>query len=264
MYMGAGGLTFGGGSGAGFTIGSKMSPAGTDTRQANRYEGQSYCPAGQQVVQQGSTPHAPKYIGGPTSTPFVYCKPIPAPAPAAPAPAPTYTTTISPTFQQAFKAAVSPVIQVTADSPGAQIGATTSQVAPGGQQAEGGSSGADIDQLLAEQRAFQDRLEARAAEQRAYERQRADEREAAAQLERDRLQSERDEAIAADQVRLPAVQPTRQFLPIASPMGPAADVVEAPPADADNTALYIAGAIAVLLVGGYAVSQQRAPRRKSK
>lgn len=59
------------------------------------------------------------------------------PSPTGPQPSPT---TISPTFQQAFTAAVSPTIQVTTDSPGARVGATTIQEAGGGQYAAGGGT----------------------------------------------------------------------------------------------------------------------------
>ena len=260
-------------------IGHRMSTqsygAGAE-RQANRYDGTSSCPAGQQVVSHGSTQHAAKYIGGPTSTPYVYCKPIPAAAPvAAPvAPAPRYITTISPTFQQAFTPQISPTIQVTADSPGAQVSSATQQTAPGGQQAEGGSSGggADLDaiaQLLAEQREFQAAAEARQLEQQMYERARSEERAAADRRERDRIEYERELALEdeerarlEDEKRFTTEVPApTQFFPIAAPMGPAAapaaELPSAEPAADDNTALYVALGVGLLLVGGYAYTKQR-------
>ena len=63
-----------------------------------------------------------------------------APAPGTPT-APGATTAISPVMQQAFTPMISPTIQVTTDSPGARIGATTTQRAGGGQYAAGGGAG---------------------------------------------------------------------------------------------------------------------------
>ena len=171
-----------------YRIGSRQGvPGGTSTRDASRYSGTA-CPPGNVLVRRETQPRSPRFIGDTTSDEFVYCRPAPLAAPMmAPAPAgPVYTTTISPTFQQAFTPQISPTIQVTADSPGAQVGATTQQTAPGGQQAEGGGAGADVDaisRLLAEQRAFQSELDERQREQRAYERTRAEEREAAQDVE---------------------------------------------------------------------------------
>ena len=63
-----------------------------------------------------------------------------APVPISPT-APPSTTTVSPVMQQAFTPQISPTIQVTTDSPGARIGATTTQRAGGGQYAAGGGAG---------------------------------------------------------------------------------------------------------------------------
>ena len=63
-----------------------------------------------------------------------------APAPSTPT-APPAPTTISPVMQQAFTPMISPTIQVTTDSPGARIGATTTQRAGGSQYAAGGGAG---------------------------------------------------------------------------------------------------------------------------
>ena len=72
-------------------------------------------------------------------------QPGPTGAPSGPGPAelatPGMVTAISPTFQQAFTPQISPTIQVTTDSPGARIGATTVQRAGGGQYAAGGGAG---------------------------------------------------------------------------------------------------------------------------
>ena len=129
-----------------YRIGSRMSPQGYGAgaeRQASRYEGQSHCPPGQVVVSHGSTPIRAAYIGAPTTSPFVYCKPQPVYAPAAPAPVagPVYTTTISPVLQTEVSPMISPVFQQVQDSPGATQAATPTMVAPGGMEAEGGSSG---------------------------------------------------------------------------------------------------------------------------
>lgn len=184
------------------------------TSIANRYEGTSACPAGQEATRRGSTYHAAKYIGGPTSTPWVECKPIPAPV-AAPAPVvagPTYTTTISPVLQTEISPQISPVFQQVQDSPGAVQSATTEMIAPGGMEAEGGGAAPadsgngtqamlDFMRLQSEQEA-QRRAEDAAA--RELERREQTARDAAfqqAQLdfqrEQARLQQERQAAIDA-------------------------------------------------------------------
>jgi len=194
---------------------------------------------------------------------------------------PTYTTTISPVMQQAFTPQISPTIQVTTDSPGAQVGATTQQTAPGGQQAEGGGSGADVDaiaRLLESQRAFQDELDRRAQEQREHELVRAAEREAADRRERERDERERIAVMEAEERQrleeppmiTPAVMPgSGQFIPLEAPMRPGPELVidrgqpvepVEPEAEAPNTMLIIAIAGAVLLIGGYAYSRQRRKR----
>ncbi len=130
-----------------YRIGSRMSPQGYGAgaeRQANRYEGTSSCPPGQVVVSHGSTPIRAAYIGAPTTSPFVYCKPQPVyrPAPApAPVAGPTYTTTISPVLQTEVSPMISPVFQQVQDSPGATQAGAPTMVAPGGMEAEGGSAG---------------------------------------------------------------------------------------------------------------------------
>ncbi len=72
-------------------------------------------------------------------------QPAPVGAPSGPGPAelatPGMVTAISPTFQQAFTPMISPTIQVTTDSPGARVGATTVQRAGGGQYATSGGAG---------------------------------------------------------------------------------------------------------------------------
>ncbi len=257
------------------TTGFFGSRSATSTRDASRYPGTA-CPPGNVVVSRETQPRSPRFIGDKTSEEFVYCRPAPAAAPApAPAPVsgPVYTTTISPVMQQAFTPQISPTIQVTSDSPYAQVGATTQQTAPGGQQAEGGGSGADVDaiaRLLESQRAFQDELDRRAAEQREYELGRTLEREAADQRERDRDELERIAVMEAEErqrleeaIRLPQEVPAPQFLPVAAPMRPASEIVidrgqpVEPEAEVPNTMLIIAVAGAVLLIGGYAYSQRR-------
>ena len=250
------------------TTGFFGSRSATSTRDASRYPGTA-CPPGNVVVSRETQPRSPRFIGDKTSEEFVYCRPAPAAAPApAPAPVsgPVYTTTISPVMQQAFTPQISPTIQVTSDSPYAQVGATTQQTAPGGQQAEGGGSGADVDaiaRLLESQRAFQDELDRRAAEQREYELGRTLEREAADQRERDRDELERIAVMEAEErqrleeaIRLPQEVPAPQFLPVAAPMRPASEIVidrgqpVEPEAEVPNTMLIIAVAGAVLLIGG--------------
>jgi len=259
------------------------SRSATSTRDASRYPGTS-CPPGNVLVRRETQPRSPRFIGDKTSDDFVYCRPAPAAAPVrAPAPVsgPTYTTTISPVMQQAFTPQISPTIQVTTDSPGAQVGATTQQTAPGGQQAEGGGSGADVDaiaRLLESQRAFQDELDRRAQEQREHELVRAAEREAADRRERERDERERIAVMEAEERQrleeppmiTPAVMPgSGQFIPLEAPMRPGPELVidrgqpvepVEPEAEAPNTMLIIAIAGAVLLIGGYAYSRQRRKR----
>lgn len=131
-----------------FRIGSRSSSgAGYGTgasRDANRYPGTA-CPPGQVVVSRGADHHAPKYIGGPTSSPYVFCKEPPpraAPAPPPPVAGPTYTTTISPVLQTEVSPQISPVFQQTQDSPGAVQAGTPTQYKPGGMEATGGGSAA--------------------------------------------------------------------------------------------------------------------------
>lgn len=220
----------------GFRIGSRSSTgAGYGTgaaRSANRYEGTA-CPPGEVVVARGADRHAPKYIGGPTSRPYVYCRPLAAPVAAPQQQAPPQpvqiTTTVSPVLQTEVSPQISPVFQQTQDSPGAVQAGSPTQFKPGGMEATGGGSapgGGDAmleflriqseqdaarraeesarreqerrDRLAREER---EREERRAFEQRQLDLQRQEQERAEAarqqQLEMQRLDQERRDAEAA-------------------------------------------------------------------
>lgn len=264
---------------------------------ANRYEGTSACPAGQTVTARGSTQHAPKFIGGPTSTPWVECKPIPAPAPTpAPAPVagPTYTTTISPVLQTEISPQISPVFQQVQDSPGSVQAATPTMIAPGGMEAEGGSAGGNGSAAMLEFMRAQSEQDAaqRQADTAAREAERRD-REAReyafqqAQLdfqrEQARLQTERQAAIdagAAEQAaQLEAQYQAAQtewettratpggFVSTAVMPGRTmiAPEVPAPILEGPQNIpipLVVAG-VAVLAIGGYFYMRKSAPKRKT-
>lgn len=254
------------------------------TSYASRYEGQSTCPAGQQVTARGSTQHAPKYIGGPTSTPWVECKPIPvvaAPAPA-PAPAPIITTTISPVLQTEVSPQISPVFAQMQASPGATQAATTTQVQPGDMTANVPSAGGGADQSTAEIIEFlraeadidRQRREAETAQAEADRRARAAEEVAqadrqaqidakwrAANEESQRLYAESANRAATTQpetatafVATPSIMPGREMVGFEEP---SEIVIDRGQPQAPNWPLIIGG---IVLIGGGAYFLTRKKR----
>ena len=126
-----------------------------------------------------------------------------APVFAAPPPAPRIsvsvptTTTITPTTQTAISPQISPVMGQQMASPGASLRAQPTQVAPTPMTTSTGITGADLERILAAQRA------ADTAEQEALERRRTSENEELRRqmAERSRVQDEIYQAQRADEAR---------------------------------------------------------------
>lgn len=169
-------------------------------------------------------------MGDKTYDEFILCAPQrPEPVRAmAPAPLPPQPQiTVSPVVQTQVSPQISPVFQQVQDSPGASQGASTTQVSPGGQRAEGGGSSGGAAELIELFRLQAEADRQRRAEEQAAARVRADAERARIAEENARAQAEiqrrNEESEAEYQRRLQDWQQQRgtpssyEFTPVAQP-----------------------------------------------
>ena len=223
------------GGGGGSMFGSKRSAG-----QPQKFPNTTACPPGM-VKTGGGQEHTPvAFIGDKPWKPYVMCEPAPAAAPAPRPPAAQVQVEVSPTFQQQFTPSISPVFQQIEDSPGAAVGATTTQAGAGSQEAAPpdrttmpvtqppGVSSQELLAILAERddRRRREEAEARARRQSeldasaAAERQRREDAERRRREEDERARAEFEEGARAemeDLRRAAAAEPTVTI----QPAGPA-------------------------------------------
>lgn len=208
-------------------MGGKYSPSNIDPitgltrapggpRSAGEYRGTS-CPAGMVVMKRGSRLGARR-------GPYVVCGVMPAPAPAAPPPPPkiTVSTQISPSFQQAFRGQVSPVVSPVIGSERVTTSGAPTQAGNGGQAVGPQTTGltqAMVDTQLQRERELAAReiaLVQQAAEQRAALLAQQREREAALLTQQQAAQRAAQQAAQAPQF-IPGAQVIEQAAPVPVP-----------------------------------------------
>lgn len=281
-----------GGGGGSAVFGSKRStPASSG--QPQKFANTTTCPPGM-VKTGGGQEHKPvAFIGDKPWKPYVMCAPAPAPA-RAPAPAPSQIRVeVSPTFQQQFTPSISPVFQQIEDSPGAAVGATTTQAGVGEQAAmrpavePGGGqllTAEDIRRILGEQddarrreeseRRAREQAERDAAAGAARQREEEDERRRREEDERARAELEAKtraelEQLQRDAAREPTVtiQPASppQFFaptPAPTPVDRRLEVIEGELVGEEPDGLPIGVLVLALAVAGgavYYMQQRRKP-----